>query len=106
MDAEFSSEAQPMQQQMQQQMQEMSFEEEAPDESDLAAEDIANPVIFARLESFVNSIAFSPDGRKTIAGLSDGTLQLFDVISGNPSAILFNGIRVLPRQLPLALMAR
>ena len=82
MDAEFSSEAQPMQQQMQQQMQEMSFEEEAPDESDSAAEDIANPVIFARLESEVNSVAFSPDGRKIIAGLSDGTLQLFDAISG------------------------
>ncbi len=86
MDAEFSSEAQPMQQQqqMQQQMQQISFEEEAPDESDAAAEDIANPVIFAHLESEVYSTAFSPDGRKIIAGLYDGTLQLFEAISGKP----------------------
>jgi WD40 repeat protein/sulfur relay (sulfurtransferase) DsrC/TusE family protein len=91
MDAEFSSEAQPTQQQMQQQMQQMSFEEEAPDESDSAAEDIANPVIFARLESDMNSVAFSPDGRKIIAGLKNGTLQLFNAISGKPIGDPFQG---------------
>jgi len=91
MDAEFSSEAQPMQQQMQQQMQEMYFEEEAPDESDSAAEDIATPVIFARLESEVLSVAFSPDGRKIIAGLENGSLQLFDTISGNRIGNPFQG---------------
>jgi len=92
MDAEFSSESQPMQQQqMQHQMQQMSFGEEAPDESDSAAEDVANPVIFARLESWVNSVAFSPDGRKIIAGLEDGTLQLFDAISSKPIGITFQG---------------
>ncbi|WP_434685068.1 P-loop NTPase fold protein [Pseudanabaena minima] len=85
MDAEFSSEAQPMQQQqMQQQMQQVFFEEEAPDESDSAAEDISKPVVFAHLESEVCSTAFSPDGRKIIAGLYDGTLQLFEAISGKP----------------------
>ncbi|BBC22524.1 P-loop NTPase fold protein [Pseudanabaena sp. ABRG5-3] len=91
MDAEFLSEAQPMQQQMQQQMQEMYFEEEAPEESDSADEDVANPVIFARLESEVNSVAFSPDGRKIIAGLSDGSLQLFDAISGKTIGEPFQG---------------
>ncbi|WP_271254606.1 P-loop NTPase fold protein [Pseudanabaena sp. Chao 1811] len=91
MDAEFSSEAQPMQQQMQQQMQQISFEEEAPEESDSAAEDIADPVIFARLESRVLSVAFSPDGRKIIAGLDDGTLQLFDAIFGKPIGKPFLG---------------
>ena len=91
MDAEFSSEAQPMQQQMQPQMQQMSFGEEAPDESDSAVEDVANPVIFARLESAVNSVAFSPDGRKIIAGLGNGTLQLFEAISGKPIGKPFQG---------------
>ncbi|OYQ61808.1 hypothetical protein B9G53_25545 [Pseudanabaena sp. SR411] len=91
MDAEFLSEAQPMQQQMQQQMQQMSFEEEAPEESDSVAKDVSDPVIFARLESEVWSIAFSPDGRKIIAGLKNGTLQLFDAISGNPIGKPFQG---------------
>jgi WD40 repeat protein/predicted KAP-like P-loop ATPase len=94
MDAEFSSEAQPMQQQMQQQLQEMAFAfgiEGDPDESDSASEDIADPMIFARLESAVNSVAFSPDGRKIIAGLGDGTLQLFEAISGKTIGKPFQG---------------
>ncbi|NMF57285.1 P-loop NTPase fold protein [Pseudanabaena yagii] len=92
MDAEFLSEVQPMQQQMQQEVQEMYFEEEAPDESDSVAEDIANPVIFARLESEVLSVAFSPDdGRKIIAGLKNGTLQLFNATSGKPIRKPFQG---------------
>ena len=50
-------------------------EQEEPVESDSAAEAIAEPVIFARLESRVFSTAFSPDGRKIIAGLENGTLH-------------------------------
>jgi sulfur relay (sulfurtransferase) DsrC/TusE family protein len=87
MDAEYTSEVQPMQQQMQQ----MSFEEETPNESDSVAEAVTNPVIFARLESEVGSVAFSPDGRKIIAGLSNGTLQLFDAISGTSIDKPFQG---------------
>jgi WD40 repeat protein len=41
-------------------------------------------VNFARLESDVNTIAISPDGRRVIAGLLNGTLQLFDLMNGAP----------------------
>lgn len=91
MDAEFSSEAQPMQQQMQQEVQELSFAEESPVQSESAAEDSAEPVIFANLGSAVLSTAFSPDGRKIVAGLNDGTLQLFDAISGTAIGKPFQG---------------
>ena len=63
----------------------VGFEEvqkEEPVESDSAAEAIADPVIFARLESEVYSIAFSPDGRKIIAGLGNGTLQRAHCVVG------------------------
>ncbi|MDR1348180.1 MAG: hypothetical protein LBJ63_07120 [Prevotellaceae bacterium] len=33
--------------------------------------------------AFVDSLVFSPDGKKLAAGLSDGTIQLWDVLSGN-----------------------
>ena len=54
--------------------------------SESTAKDRAKPGIFAKLGSRVNSTAFSPDGRKIVAGLENGTLQLFDAISGNPIA--------------------
>ncbi|MBD2175417.1 hypothetical protein H6F42_00625 [Pseudanabaena sp. FACHB-1998] len=52
---------------------------------------IIDSPIFARLESIVFSTAFSPDGRKIIAGLRDGTLRLFDTISGAPIDDPFQG---------------
>jgi|GEM_PF-1091328 len=64
---------------------------EAANESDSAAADSAEPVIFANLESAVLSTAFSPDGRKIVAGLIGGTLQLFDAISGTSIGKLFQG---------------
>jgi len=60
-------------------------------ESDSAAKDRAKPRIFARLGSVIDSNAFSPDGRKIVAGLTDGTLRLFDAISGNPIGDPFQG---------------
>ncbi|MFN7713856.1 MAG: P-loop NTPase fold protein, partial [Pseudanabaenaceae cyanobacterium] len=83
---------------MQQQMQEMSFSFD-PEEATLETEPVAadseesstESVVFARLESDVNSVAFSPDGRKIVAGLGNGTLQLFDAISGKPIGAPFRG---------------
>ncbi|MBD3883918.1 hypothetical protein IFO70_19360 [Phormidium tenue FACHB-886] len=49
-----------------------------------ATSEADSPVIFAQLESKVCSTAISPDGRRMIAGLGNGTLQFFDLISGNP----------------------
>ncbi|WP_031294754.1 hypothetical protein, partial [Leptolyngbya sp. Heron Island J] len=49
------------------------------------------PVIFAHLESAVRSTAISPDGRRMIAGLGNGTLQLFNLISGTPIGQPFQG---------------
>ena len=98
MDAEFTEES-PVQQQMQQQTEgvifvdefdDFAFEEETPDQSDSETEDSAEPVIFASLDA-VRSTAFSPDGRKIIAGLRNCTLQLFDAISGTPIGKPFQG---------------
>lgn len=40
------------------------------------------PVIFAQLESKITSLAISPDGRRVIVSLDNGTLQLLDLING------------------------
>jgi len=48
-------------------------------------------VIFAQLESEVFCTAISPDGRRVIAGVGDGTLQLFDLITGDSLGQPFQG---------------
>ncbi len=48
-------------------------------------------IIFAQLESEVNAIAFSPDGRKVIAGLANGQLHLLDLITGKAISKPFEG---------------
>ena len=63
-------------------------EQEAPDSADEA---ITKPLIFANIESGVYSTAFSPDGRKIVAGLYNGALKLFDAISGTSIRKPFQG---------------
>jgi KAP family P-loop domain/WD domain, G-beta repeat len=62
--------------------------EEAVEANALATD---TEVIFARLESAVTATAISPDGRRVMVGLDDGTLQMFDLISGDPIGQPFQG---------------
>jgi len=36
----------------------------------------------------VNSVAFSPDGKQVVSGLDEGTVQLWDTITGAPLQVL------------------
>ena len=49
------------------------------------------PIIFARVESEVYATAISPDGRRVIAALGNGNLQLFDLINGSPTSQPWHG---------------
>jgi WD40 repeat protein len=58
---------------------------------DLAIAAALNPAIFARLDSVVYSTAISPDGRRAVAGLEDGSLHLFNLIDGSLVGQPFSG---------------
>jgi WD40 repeat protein len=50
--------------------------------SDQAIIELEFQSVFATLESSITSISISPDGRRVVAGLFDGSLRLFDFMSG------------------------
>ncbi len=69
------------------------LESDIPSEGEPGADGVEAdaPVIFAQLESEVYCTAISPDGRRVIAGLKDGTLHLFDLIDGTRVGQPFQG---------------
>lgn len=75
------------------QTQPLKLESDIPPENEPGAAGVEAdaPVIFAQLESEVYCTAISPDGRRVIAGLKDGTLHLFDLIDGKRVGQPFQG---------------